>query len=134
MKITFRRAMLKRRGMVLHYKVDCNGNDVLLFDLALSRINCMATLLMPLPDSDFDPTESGVPGAQCCRDGRLTALPPESAWNFVSSSAQIRPLSRKLFGNCAKTSIQVSAAFRHASNKGCRFGVDAPVDTCLEAI
>jgi len=58
------------------------------------------------------------------RDDRLTALPPESACNFVSSSSQIRPLSRKLFGNCAKTSIQVSVAFRQASNKGCRFGVD----------
>ena len=42
-------------------QVDCNGNDVLFSDFALSRINCMATLLMPLPDSDFDPTESGVP-------------------------------------------------------------------------
>src|SRR4029078_12740746 len=69
------------------------------------------------------------------RDDRLTALPPESACNFVSSSSQIRPLSRKLFGNCAKTSIQVSVAFRQASNKGCRIGVDpAPVDTCPEAI
>jgi protease I len=28
---------------------------------ALTRTICMATLLMPLPDSDFDPTESGVP-------------------------------------------------------------------------
>src|SRR5262249_13674910 len=37
------------------------AHDVLLSDFALSRINCMATLLMPLPDSDFDPTESGVP-------------------------------------------------------------------------
>ena len=59
-----------------------------------------------------------------CRDDRLTALPRESACNFVSSYSQIRPLSRKLFGNCAKTSIQVSVAFRQASNKGCRFGVD----------
>src|SRR4026208_1454446 len=70
-----------------------------------------------------------------CRDDRLTALPPESACNFVSSSSQIRPLSRQLFGNCAKPSIQVSVACRQASNKGCRFGVDpAPVDTYLEAI
>jgi len=69
-----------------------------------------------------------------CRDDRLTALPRESACNFVSSYSQIRPLSRKLFGNCAKTSIQVSVAFCQASNKGCRFGVDpAPVDACLEA-
>jgi protease I len=28
---------------------------------ALTWTNRMATLLMPLPDSDFDPTESGVP-------------------------------------------------------------------------
>ena len=28
---------------------------------AFTGTNCMATLLMPLPDSDFDPTESGVP-------------------------------------------------------------------------
>ena len=39
--------------------VDCKGHDVLLFP-AHSE-NRMATLLMPLPDSDFDPTESGVP-------------------------------------------------------------------------
>jgi hypothetical protein len=28
-------------------------------DFALTGTSCMATLLMPLPDSDFDPTESG---------------------------------------------------------------------------
>jgi hypothetical protein len=49
--------------------------------------------------------------------------------------SRIRPLRPKLFGNCPKTSSQVSVAFRQATNKRCRIGVDpAPVNTCPEAI
>src|SRR5690348_658063 len=48
-----------RRGCAL--PVDCKGHDMLLSNSPRYRTNCMATLLVPLPDSDFDPTESGVP-------------------------------------------------------------------------
>ena len=42
--------------------VDWKVYDVLLYDFRTQPGQiCMSTLLMPLPDSDFDPTESGVP-------------------------------------------------------------------------
>jgi hypothetical protein len=42
-------------------QVDCKLNGVLFSIPTQPDKSSMATLLMPLPDSDFDPTESGVP-------------------------------------------------------------------------
>jgi hypothetical protein len=56
-----RQLRLPCRRDVVALPVDCKGHDVLLWDFRAHSDNCTATLLMPLPDSDFDPTESGVP-------------------------------------------------------------------------
>jgi protease I len=45
---------------------------------ALTRTICMATLLMPLPDSDFDPTESGVPWCTMRDHGHHVVFAPPS--------------------------------------------------------
>jgi hypothetical protein len=60
-KITFGRAMLRRPRNGVALQVDCERNGVLSLYSAHTDKLSMATLLMPLPDSDFDPTESGVP-------------------------------------------------------------------------
>jgi ThiJ/PfpI family-like len=47
--------------MLLHRRQATKGTMCFSMIFAITRTICIATLLTPLPDSDFDPTESGLP-------------------------------------------------------------------------
>jgi hypothetical protein len=78
--------------------IDCKGHDVLLLDFHTQSENCMAILLMPLPDNDFGSTHRLSEAAKECR-----ALAGHKFWIGVCCPAgrrRERDICQRAYSHC----------------------------------